>query len=167
MPHEADEVDLLIIVWAPPAVTTDEERIPEHNRRPHTELLSPRSADVVAQMTLVASLVRGPYPSAEPSVPTVRSATFAALPVQSMDVVAELTSVPADVELPETESPPDPASSDVTTAPEPLTMVVDSLSSGGEDDEQPCEPEILLGVDDGNDPVLLCGELGLGGGGLI
>jgi len=166
VPPESDQIDLLIIVWAPPAVTTDEQRIPENNWRPHTDLLSPRSADVVARTTLVASPVRSPHPSAEPSVPSVRSAIFAALPVQSMDVVAELTSVPADTELPETESPPDPASSDVTTAPEPV-MIVDSLSSGGEDDEQPCEPEILLCVHDGDDPVLLCGELGLGGGGLI
>jgi len=168
VPHESDEVDLLIIVWATPLVVPEEEHgTAEDNWRPHTDLLSPRSADVVAQATQVASLVRGPYPSAEPSVPALQSATFAALPVQSMDIVAQLTSVQADFDLPETESLPDPASSDVTTAPEPLTMIVDSIPSGGEDDEQPCDLQILPCAHAGDDPLLLCGELGVGGGGLI
>jgi hypothetical protein len=121
----------------------------------------------VAQTTQVASLVRGPQQSADPSVPSVPSATFAALPVRSTDMVAQLTAVQGDLELPETESLPDPASSDVTTMPESLTVIVDGIPSGGEDDEQPCEPEILLCIHDGDDPVLLCGELGVGGGGII
>ncbi len=171
VPHEADRVDLLIIVCAPGAVMIEEEHsapadweadTPSAEWLPHTAFLAPQSADVVAQATLVESSASGPHLSASPSVSPIQGANLAALPVRSTDFVVQATAIESALQRPETETPAEPAETDVTVMPAP-TILVDDAASGGADDEDEREHQILLCIDDGGGAVLLCGELGTGG----